>query len=103
MENGQVQPELASGMRTIPPAGMMLIQQPGRVTLDKLICFSDFNSVICGKFPRLKIHAADAEMVPQPKPPRDHFQFLSISPVRRPYARSDVYTVSPTIAGCWSC
>jgi hypothetical protein len=33
MEKAQVQPELASGMRSSPPAGMALIQQPGRLTV----------------------------------------------------------------------
>src|SRR5437016_5097226 len=32
-ENPHVQPELASGASTRPPAGMRLIQQPGRVSV----------------------------------------------------------------------
>ena len=32
MGKAQVQPELASGMRRRPPAGIAFIQHPGRVT-----------------------------------------------------------------------
>lgn len=42
--NPQVHPEDASGMRTNPPAGMMLIQQPGRVTPVKSIARRDETS-----------------------------------------------------------
>jgi len=39
MGKAHVQPELASGINSIPPAGMALIQQPGRLTLVILLNF----------------------------------------------------------------
>ena len=65
----QVQPELLSGIRTSPPAGMILIQQPGLVTL--LSCSGPPfgpRSYIQGLPPRQNKHWAEAETPPQPCP-----------------------------------
>ena len=62
----QVQPELASGMSNNPPAGIMLIQHPGRLTSVTLLNLPVVRSHMVG-FPALKKKAAaEAEIVPHP-------------------------------------
>lgn len=67
MEYPQVQPELASGMSIIPPAGMMFIQQPGRVTCVRRVGppFGE-RSNIHGLWPLQNSPWAEAETPPQP-------------------------------------
>ena len=83
----QVQPELASGISSSPPAGIILIQQPGRVTSVTLLSFPVAKSHMVGFPARKKQAAADAEMVPQPCPPRVIFQLARRVPVARWYAK----------------
>ena len=59
-------PLLASGMRTNPLAGMMLIQQPGRLTAFTFVCLPVARSHIVGFPARKKNAVADAEIDPQP-------------------------------------
>ena len=82
-----VQPELASGISSRPPAGIMLIQHPGRLTSVTLLILPVARSHIVGFPARKKQAAADAEMVPQPWPPRLIFQLARRAPVARWYAK----------------
>ncbi len=59
-------PELLSGIRTRPPAGMMFIQQPGRETEVKAVGFPLSRSKRNGSFApvkRLKAQCSDVDSV----------------------------------------
>ena len=61
-----MQPELLSGMRTRPPAGMMFIQHPGRDTEVKAVGFPSSRSKRKGSFApvkRLKAQWSDVDRV----------------------------------------
>ena len=75
------QPLLASGINNSPPAGIILIQQPGRLTVFTLVRFPLAKSHTVGFPARKKSDEADAEIVPQPWPPRGTDQFALRWPV----------------------
>ena len=60
-------PELASGARISPPAGMTLIQQPGRVSVVILLAVPSSRSNAWVVSLRKKKHDAEAASVPQPR------------------------------------
>jgi len=62
----QVQPELASGTNNKPPAGIILIQQPGRLTCVTRESIWSLRSNITAFESRNKKAFADAETLPQP-------------------------------------
>ena len=83
----QVQPELASGISSRPPAGITLIQHPGRLTW-VILLFSPVARLHMVGFPARKKKAEfDAEIVPQPWPRRANFQPAFGLPVCKSYAR----------------
>ena len=61
-----VQPLLASGINKRPPAGIVLIQQPGRLTKFTLAFFPVARLHIVGFPARKKSIEEDADKVPQP-------------------------------------
>jgi hypothetical protein len=62
----QLQPELASGISSIPLAGIMLIQHPGRLTAVTFVFVPLARSHIVAVPARKKTVWADAESVPHP-------------------------------------
>src|SRR5687767_2856802 len=79
----QLQPELPSGMRRSPPAGIMLIQQPGRVAEVRPTSFPARRSKAMAVWSRKKRVDADADSVPQPRRARFFHVQSRGSPVRR--------------------
>ena len=101
----QTQPELASGRTTSPPAGITLIQQPGRLTeLSDRASPPAARSSTDGFPSRKNTHEAEAEIVPQPErlgidQPPVADPGLAGSPVNRSNAAGSEITRPPTIAG----
>ena len=82
-----MQPELASGIRTSPPAGMMFIQQPGRVALLRRVGPpSGVRSYIHGLCPLQNIAWDEADTPPQPWPCLANFHPSMRLPVFNSYA-----------------
>src|SRR5207245_595765 len=84
-EKLQVHPELASGASSSPPAGIRLIQQPGRVSVVTFFA----RPLVRSNWPTVSLRKknveAEAEMFPQPVrffATHGHFQ-SSRAPVRR--------------------
>ncbi|MCB9874709.1 MAG: hypothetical protein H6821_11080 [Planctomycetaceae bacterium] len=83
MGKSQVHPELASGIINNPPAGIVLIQQPGRLTCVNLLFFPVARWHMVGLAARKKTVDAEVDNAPQPYPPRANCQSVFRSPVCR--------------------